>query len=161
MPKGFYSLIHFPSPMPRKELEHGPFRIYMDDSGNLWVYDSDVGLCFERGKISEDRWYDLAVIIEEDNGEYWGMRQIFSPEQPCGFHILDEMTLGQWNNNAEQLLISLSNYYGLRYSRFLAVEIREGIGSRATEVWSGLRSIIGLNNNCLTYIYGLIRKWLK
>jgi len=65
--------------MGHQEIEHWPFRIYQDDSDNLYVHDREEGLTFVRGKVGQNR-YDLAVIIEEENTEYWKHRDILSPD---------------------------------------------------------------------------------
>lgn len=89
--------------MGHQEIEHWPFRVYQDDFDNLYVHDMEEGLTFVRGNVGQNR-YDLAVIIEEENAEYYKYTSLWSPNQPCGFQLLDEIDLKEWNRLAKSYL---------------------------------------------------------
>jgi len=83
--------------MVNHKLDHRLFSVHQDDSGNLYVHDKEEELIFVRGNIGHDR-YDLSVIIDEDNTEYCDWTYMFYPDTPCGFQVLDEISLKEWNN---------------------------------------------------------------
>ncbi len=85
----------------RRRIENS-FESYKSSSGTLYIKDNEKGLTFEIVKVGDDK-YDLAVIIEEDNAEYspynWS-----DPETPCGFQVLEEISLKEFNHLARDYL---------------------------------------------------------
>lgn len=83
--------------------KHLSFELYHDDSGNLYIHDTDIDLTFERERLPSGN-YGLVVIIGEENGDYWEYCDQLSPEQPCGFQIYEELSKEQWKELAKTYL---------------------------------------------------------
>lgn len=113
------------------DLLHLGIFIEQDDLGNLYVHDGYEGLTFVRGKLSNDK-YDLAVIIEEDNPKYGKYMDILSPEQPCGFQILDEISLKEWGSLAKNYLRNKCRGSG-QFNEWLKKEIYNPLGKMLHE----------------------------